>query len=189
MTLDRVFDASVLLNILGTGSPEQLLETLSFDAYRTDQALKEVVRDPRDGSDPKLLLDSFQSRGLLLSVVLSGNALRSFVDLVTAPPPDGLGDGEAATLAFAEHRGAVAVIDERKATRIAGSRGIAVESTVDLLRRPEVEAAFATAERRQLLFGALRNARMRVPAEHFDWVHDTLGPELARQCPSLRRRR
>lgn len=189
MTVERVFDASVVLNLLGTGSPEQLLEALSFESLCTEQALREVTRDPRDGSNPELFLRSLDSRGLMQRVALSGDVLATFVDLVSAPSPNGLGDGEAATLAYAQHNGSIAVVDERKAVRIADQRGIPIESTVDLLRRPDVEAAFTTAESRQLLFGALRNARMRVPAEHFEWAHDTLGPELASQCPSLKRRR
>ena len=64
-----------------------------------------------------------------------------------APAPDGLGDGEAAAIAVAAHRGLDIALDDRKARRIIGGRFPRLQMfwTVDLLRAPSLAAVLGAA--------------------------------------------
>jgi len=57
--------------------------------------------------------------GLISLVQLSASGFEVFLELTGAILPDDLGDGEAATTAQSFDIGAIPVVDERKATRIA----------------------------------------------------------------------
>lgn len=66
----------------------------------------------------------------LLMLDLAGNdELETFIDLTAD-----LDDGEAMTLALAVHRGCTVVTDDRKAARIATSRGVELRATLDLVK-------------------------------------------------------
>jgi predicted nucleic acid-binding protein len=121
---------------------------------------------------------------------MGAGALNVFIDLVGADPRYGLGDGEAATIALADSLSVAAVLDDRKASRVAGERfaHLTVYSTLDLLSRPQVVDALGMTRLAEAVFDALRYARMRVPHRFDGWVRELIGPERAAQCPSLKRR-
>ena len=101
----------------------------------------------------------------------------------------GLDDGEAATIAVAiEHFGeAVAVIDEKKASRIFLNRWsdrVTVD-TVTLLAQADNRLSLDKNILADACFSALIHARMRVSREAIDWVIDLIGADRADRCPSL----
>ena len=112
-----------------------------------------------------------------------------FGDLVIGPATETLDDGEAATIAYAEERGIVPVIDERKARRICAQRFTRLRplSTVDLFAAADVETSLGRRALADAVFQALRTARMRVLPQHIDWVVALIGADRVPQCPSLPR--
>jgi predicted nucleic acid-binding protein len=99
-----------------------------------------------------------------------------------------LGDGEAATIAFAHHNQFAAVLDERKARRVASERFPQTElvSTVGILRLNEVVDAMAD-DLPDAVYSALSSARMRVLGSDAAWVVECVGIERARACHATRR--
>ena len=117
-----VVDASVAINLLGTGRSADLLRILDRKVLIDELALKEVTSDPFTKLPGRDAMEALVRSGLISPAQLSASAFETlFLGLTGASPPDDLGDGEAATIAQSFDIGAVPVIDERKATRIAQS--------------------------------------------------------------------
>jgi predicted nucleic acid-binding protein len=182
-----VIDASVAINLLGTGRPADLLRMLNRRVLIDELALEEVTSDPFSRLPGREAIEALIRSGLISSVQLSASAFEVFLDLTGATPPDDLGDGEAATIAQSFDIGAVPVIDERKATRISLSLrpNHPILHTIDILASSAVTAASSRQELGDLVHAALFHARMRVPIPCRDWVRSVIGPERARSCPSL----
>ena len=124
--------------------------------------------------------------GLMQVVALSPDDEALFLSLVSGPTSETLDDGEAATLACAERLGACAVIDERKATSLAGRRlpHLEICTTCDLLLGPNVRGRLGDLGLANALFAALNDARMRVPDCHAATIVCLLG-ERAAACRSI----
>jgi predicted nucleic acid-binding protein len=186
-----VLDASVIINLLATGAAAEILGSLRLRAIIEETTLQEVLHNPRDGKAAPLLLNELSSMNLLQFETMNADALDIFLDLVGAPIPDDLSDGEAATIAHAATTGRAAVIDERKATRIAKTNYAQVTlcSTLDILSCSRVIEALGAAAISSAVFDATNYARMRISSEFADWVREILGPERAAACRTLRRLR
>ena len=182
-----VLDASVLINILGTGSPDAVLRAVNRAVLVDEIALREVTIDPCTGKSPTDLLVRLQTSGLIEVIKMNDDAYNLFIGLTGAGPPDDLDDGEAATLAQAAQRGYVAVIDEKKATRIAGVLfpEVVLLNSLDLLAAPELLQQSGRDGLADILYLALCNARMRVPSSQRAWIVNLLGVVRAQECPSL----
>lgn len=181
-----VLDASVALNLLGTGQAARVLQVLGRKVVMDEHAIKEIIYDPSSGAPSEHAIATLATAGLIKRHRLTTDAYELFLELTGATPPDDLGDGEAATIATATHAHAIPVIDERKARRIIATRttGAAVLHTIDLFSCPAVVNAFAR-ELGDIVYGALRHARMRVPDDCRKWVLSVVGLERAKECPSL----
>jgi Predicted nucleic acid-binding protein, contains PIN domain len=182
-----VIDASVAINLLGTGNPADLLRMLQRKVLIDEVALNEVTSDPYTKCSGRDAMETLARTGLIFPARLSDLAFETFLELTGATPPDDLGDGEAATLSQAFDIGAVPVIDERKATRIAVLRRPKhpILHTIDLLGCSTIAAALSKRELGDVIYAALTHARMRVPIECRDWVCNMIGLERAKSCPSL----
>jgi hypothetical protein len=183
-----VLDASVLINLLGSRMARQILAALGVPSVVEETTLLEVLVDPQDGSSATPAIDDLILSGSLLCERMDDDGLTSFISLVGAEPPDDLGDGEAATLAHALRRSATAVIDERKATRIARTQfpNLNVCSSLDIFACSRVVEALGADALSDALFGAVKFARMRVSVEYDDWVRGIPGPQRIAECRSLR---
>ena len=181
-----VLDASVALNLLGTGQAARLLQALGRKVVMDEHAIKEIIFDPSNGASGEHAIAALTAANLITRHRLTTNAYELFLELTGAIPPDDLGDGEAATIATATYAHAIPVIDERKARRIVSTRtpGTPVLHTIDLLACPAVVNAFAH-QIGDIVYGALRHARMRVPDDCRPWVLSVVGLERAKECPSL----
>jgi predicted nucleic acid-binding protein len=185
---DLMVDASVLINILGTGRSEIILRALDRTVKIDEIALGEVTIDPFTMKSPTVILGNLREMNLIETVSLSKDAYEIFIGLTGSDPPDDLGDGESATLAQAVSCKCTAVIDERKATRIAKTQfpNVVLLNSLDLLAAPEM---FETHQREmvaEVIYQALRNARMRVRQTERAWIVALLGNDRASECPSLR---
>lgn len=182
-----ILDASVLINLLGTGLSDALLKSLNRVVVVDEVALREVTIDPFSRKDPTEVLDRLCENGLIEVVGMSSETYDLFIDLTGADPPDDLDDGEAATLAQAALGDCVAVIDEKKATRIAGVHfpNVIVLNSLDLLTSIELLQLNGQDGIAEMVYLALRNARMRVAPSERQWIFDLLGDDRAKECPSL----
>lgn len=189
MNSDSALDASVCINLLGTGEMPVILRALwPRRCFAVDHVFREVSRDPLDLPTAEPPLAGLVKDGLIFLEKLSPPQVVTMLELAGATEPDDLDDGEAATIAFCHHAGTTAVVDEAKARRVCRTRfpAIRVQSTLDILRCPEVAVALPGTRLAEAVFSALRVARMRVPPEHLDWVRDLIGSARVAECPSLR---
>ena len=184
-----VLDASAVINLLGTSHAASLLRALARTSVVEQTAWREILRDPLTGKSAAEPLKALVGAGLLERQQLATEAVPVFLDLALAPPPDGLDDGEAATLAHAAHIGGTAVIDEKKAIRICGEKlpKLRVVSTLDLLSHRVVAQALGRPTLADAVYSALKKSRMRVPVEFRRWVLQWIGKDRASDCPSLGR--
>ena len=118
-----------------------------------------------------LLMRRLTGEGVLKLAAMDDVQLEHFVNLVGAPTPDDLGDGEAATLAIALPRGCVA-IDEKKARRIAARDydALRVYCSLDVFCCDIVADALGNRFIADSVASALALGRMRVPPGWRDYV-------------------
>jgi len=182
-----VADASVIINLNATGCADSILKALPNPVVMSSIAADEVSQGHKHGHSSSLVLAKLMSEGHLGIHPLGEGAEEHFNQLVAGTASDTLDDGEAATIAHALERQAIAAIDERKANRICANKypSLAVIATTDLFAHPSVEAALGRNLLADSLFNALRNARMRVPFHQTEWVVSLIGQERAGICTSL----
>jgi predicted nucleic acid-binding protein len=133
------------------------------------------------------LLNELVASNFVKIVHLDDDGMESFEQLVVGPAAKTLDDGEAATIAFAVSRNAIALIDERKANRICAERfsTLRVGCTVDIFTHPNVERALGRKRLGDAVFNALYQGRMRVLPHHVEWVVELIGADRAASCTSL----
>jgi predicted nucleic acid-binding protein len=182
-----VLDTSVVLNVLASGDAARLLKSLEYTFWVPSQVLREVTSEPNPSVGERNSLRSLLNLGLIRETRPDGDTLETYLSLVSAPPPNGLEDGESAAIAVAESLGSAVALDDRKARRIATARRPthAPISSVELFKSLDGHASFNSGELSTLVFNALHHARMRVPHEHGQWVANLIGAELASRCASL----
>src|ERR1700752_2831367 len=86
-----VVDASVAINLLGSGSPAELLRALQRPLVMEETARDEGCRNPADGRPAREALDKLVDTGLLAYARLSEEAYIVFTELTSAEPPNDLG--------------------------------------------------------------------------------------------------
>lgn len=161
-----VLDTSVWINLLATEATETILGALALPCYAPEQVMTELKRHPVTGAvfsaqDHPLR----QSSPSIKIILLEGQELELFLEIVGAPTSDALGDGEAAAIAVAAFRGLDLVIDDRKARRILRERFSQIRThwTVDLLRAHPVVSALGRRAAAECLAKAQRFGRMHMP--------------------------
>lgn len=186
-----VLDASVVINLLATDRCGELLAALPGYCLIETAVRQEVYRLPGGTGDVGQVLDSLEAKQLLETRELGAQGLEDFEAITEGPIRDTLGDGEAATLALAAEIGAMAVIDENKATRIAGEKyqhePITLLHSLDLFACQAVQQRFRD-DLPGMVLRALQFARMRVPIAFEGWVLALIGPEEFQRCTSIRLR-
>ena len=184
-----VADASTIINLIATGCAPSIFRAVPNRMVVTEVIPVELNSGRARGRKDAGRLQELVSGGHLEVVRLGDVGWRHFEDLVTGPSTETLDDGEAATIAYAVERGATAILDERKATRICNVRfpRLRLASTVDILLHANVRDALGEQGLGDALFAALREARMMVFPHHREEVVRSIGRERAALCPSLPR--
>lgn len=182
-----VCDASFWINLVATCRAEPLLRAIEAPLVITDVALGELERGRAKGRMTAGAVNALITQGLVGVVRCAKEDEELFLSLVVGSAAETLDDGEAATLVYAARSSITAVIDERKATSLSASRfpSLDVWSTLDVLLRNSVVAAFGYSEISDAIFRALTGARMRVPPHRLQDVVELLGAERVIHCPSL----
>ncbi len=169
-------DASVIINLTGSGLADEILNRLGRPILIAKQALNEFKRNPRNGDTSHNVIKSLKQLNRITIHELSEIQFGSFLALTAAPSPDDLGDGEAATLASATGIGA-AVIDEAKALRIAARDfpQLKVYSTLDLICCDQIIRTLGKSFVATAVFDSIVHSRMRVPFAWKPWICNLLG--------------
>lgn len=184
-----VADTSVVINLNDSRRSDVILDVLPNRFLLVEQVLWELEAGR---SDDYLNFDSLSvliARGKAEVVELVEPETRidgSFVNTVT----DGsLGNGEAATIAFAQDRGEIALVDDRKAVRIGAERfgDLSLGFSLDLLAQRDVKSTLGCQGLNDAIVNAVYVGRMRVPTEWVGWVVNVIGRERASMCSSLTR--
>ncbi|SMD15120.1 hypothetical protein [Rhizobium sp. RU36D] len=181
-----VLDASVLINLIGSGYCERILAALTVPIRVSDYAAAEILGG---GHEDAVVMRGLLDTGMVHRDPMSPAASILFEDLVSGETNETLGDGEAATIAIANDTGAIAVIDEKQGWRIAKIRSSSLQlaTTVDILALPSVHQSLGDGALAQAIKSALVNARMQVRDHQLDWVVGCIGVEAASACTSLAR--
>lgn len=184
-----VLDSSVVINLLATGHSHAIFRALAIPIIVTENVVDEIGRGEASGRGHYDLLKAAINDQIIQVQKLDEAALEHFFALVSGRTSDTLGDGEAATLALAYCNGFSAVIDEKKATRIAAERfkTLRLATTVDILAHQSAKESLGEPLIAESTLQALRLARMQVREHQFDWVVRLIGLDKASDCPSLRR--
>ena len=159
-----ILDASVLINLLGCGEPVAVLEGLGDKCLMEQRTLKEVRRHPIPGFSHLEPLHALLSSGTLEEVRMNDAEYEIYLTLVSGPLGTRLDDGESAALALLGRASSI-VLDERKARRRAGTHGVTVASTLQLLVTSGQRQAWSVQKVRNLVVSARQHARMGVPKE------------------------
>lgn len=184
-----VADASVAINLIATGFAASILEALPNRFAVVKEVALELENGRRQGRNDADALNTLLAAGRVDLVQLGNPGIEYFTSLVSGSAAETLDDGEAATIACALEYNATALIDERKANRICAERygALTIGCTIDVLAHNRVEAALGHGRLSDGVFNALYCGRMRVLAQHVNWVINLIGPERAAQCVSLPR--
>lgn len=182
-------DASVVINLLATGHAASILRALAIPVVIADNVVREIERGTMNGRQEFDFLARMIDDQVVCVAELEGEALETFFDLVSGNASESLGDGEAATLAFAYRTGCSAAIDEKKATRLAADRfgSLRLATTVDILAHDAVRTSLGETMLADATLQALRLARMQVREHQFDWIARLIGTENVETCSSLKR--
>ncbi len=182
-----VADASVIININGTGHATDIIRAIPHAFTVTENACAELEVGSRTGHDDYVRLLELIDAGIVRRVSLGTTGLTVYESLIDGSTVRTLDDGEAATIAHAHEMSGIALIDERKARWLCAASfpKLAIVPTVELLMHDAIATALGTDRQADAIVNALRRARMQVPPEHVAKVCALIGPERAAQCASL----
>ena len=188
-TAPVVADTSVVINLNATGCSEAILGALPNRCVVVEAVSLELQTGRRTGRGDVDALAVLIQRHFVEQAQLGDAGMSHFASLVSGSAAETLDDGEAATIACAIERSAVALIDDRKAIRICAERfpNLTVGCTVDVLAHRHVQAALGRLLA-DAVFNALDRGRMRVPEQYARWAVDLIGKERAALCHSLPKR-
>lgn len=179
-------DASTVINLNATGFAREVIQAIPNRLVVLDAVASELHEGRRRGRRDDLLSELVAAR-VVEVVELDDSSGIHFEKLVVGAAATTLDDSEAATIAYAYSHHAVAIIDERKATRLCAEMypTLRVGSTVDILAHPSVEKRMGKRMLAEAVFNALQNGRMRVFPRNVEWVVKLIGQERAAGCASL----
>lgn len=181
-------DTSTVINLNATGCVDAILSVIPNRVLVVDVVRGELEDGRARGRTDADRLDALVADALVEVVTLDEAALSDFERLVVGPAAKTLDDGEAATIAYAAAHGAIALVDERKGTRLCSELfpDMPIACTGDILAHPEVLRGLGKDALADAVFNALDQGRMRVFPRHVDWVVELIGPSRAARCKSLR---
>ena len=161
-------DACVLINLLATGRFEEIAGGIGLKMAVAQRVAAEAIflLRPDTGEREPIGLQQYIDAGLLSVLSLETDQERSLFVAYAAE----LDDGEAMSLALAECRHLALATDDRKARRLISEQHLSLElwSTVDILKRWEVERHITKDEMRRALELITARASFRLKPSHPD---------------------
>ena len=160
-----VLDASMLINLLATQECSAIVAALGVRCVTPEQALAEITKDPITRQPFPNRERALQRLSAVGVHILSGDHYERFLAIAGAAPPNGLGDGEAASLATAIALRFGICLDDGKARRICSEmypEGTIVWSA-DLIAHARVVKALGKVRATSCYDHARQFGRMRTP--------------------------
>jgi predicted nucleic acid-binding protein len=187
VSVPLVVDTSAVINLVASGYAPEIIRALPNRLLVVDAVPAELRLGQAQDRISFEQLRELSRAGLIEAVSLNEAELVVFEELVIGSASETLDDGEAATIACAVRRGFVAIIDEKKATRICGVRfpALVLASSVDLFTHGAVIERLGHSKLAEGVFNSLRDARMSVLPHHLDIVVHLIGESRAAECLSL----
>lgn len=160
-----VLDASMLINLLATQECGAILHALAVSCVAPEQALAEVTKDPVSKQRFSERKSVAARLAPLKAYALSGEAYEQYLTLAGAPPPNGLGDGEAACIAAVGALGYTICLDDAKARRICAETfpTIAMLWSAELIGHARVVKTLGKKRSDECFHQAKHFGRMRTP--------------------------
>jgi predicted nucleic acid-binding protein len=180
-------DTSTVINLNATGCAQEIIQAIPNKVVVLDAVASELHEGRRRGRRDADLLGELVTARVIEVVELDDHSGIHFEKLVVGAAAMTLDDGEAATIAYAVSHQGIALIDERKATRLCAEMypALQVGCTVDILAHISVRRTLGKEKLSSAVFNALRDGRMRVLPQHLKWVVDLIGADRAAECSSL----
>ena len=175
-----VADASVLINLIHSGSFAGMVSAAGMSLCATGQVLRELQAGDAE-------FDSGRLRSALAGVErveLSSKAHGEYRQLTQGQLEHSLDDGEAETIAYAHDLSLPALMDERKGIGFCEQKGIDFFTSVDVFRRA-LKGGLGRAAVAEAVYRALKDGNMGVRPEDLCWVASLIGKQRAKSCPSL----
>lgn len=182
-----IVDTSAVINLIATGCALTIISAVPNRVVVVDVIPAELETGRARGRKDSDGLAELVAACLVEVVTLGDIASQYFEELVVGPAAATLDDGEAATIAYAAEHAGIAVLDEKKATRLCAQRfpELRLGCTVDILAHPEVQVSLGRETLADAVFKALYHGRMRVFSHHVEWVVGLIGTDQAAVCASL----
>ncbi|RPJ85672.1 MAG: hypothetical protein EHM18_09790, partial [Acidobacteria bacterium] len=179
-----VADASAVINLIATQYAARIIAALPSRLVVVDAVVSELESGRSRGRTNADALSELTAAGLVEIVQLGDAAMQHFEQLIEGPAVMTLDDGEAATIGYCVAHGGIAIIDERKASRICGQRfpELRIGCTVGILAHPAVQRGLGDAGLAEAVFNALLDGRMRVFPNWVEWVVTLIGEERPAMC-------
>jgi predicted nucleic acid-binding protein len=173
-----VLDASVLINLLGSGEAAAILAGVGHVSLVEQRTLREVLRHPIHGLQLLPALEDLKHRDLLQEVRMTDEEYETYLQLVSGPLGGRLGVGESAAIAIST-RAACLILDDRKARRTASEHPTApaVVSTLRLVLSSAARQRWPLARARASVSSARRHAKMGVLREELPLLAELLGED------------
>lgn len=180
-----VLDTSALINLHACSYGERVLQALPNDIVIPKTVAEELEKETSRKGGERSFLTSMAAKKALTVADMTDDEYELFGNLVAGPPS--LDDGEAATIAIAATRTLHPVIDERKGRICAAAPPFSLRPSwsLDLLDHPGVVKSLGDQAAQDAIYLALRDGRMRVPAQRSDDVIVRIGLGRALECSSL----
>lgn len=180
-----VLDTSALINLHACTYGERVLQALPNDIVIPSTVAEELEKETSRKGGERSFLASMSEKKALTIADMTDEEYELFGNLVSGPPS--LDDGEAATIAIAATRTLHPVIDERKGRACAAAPSFSLRPSwsLDLLDHPSVVASLGDQAAQDAIYLALRDGRMRIPAERSEAVIARIGLRRALDCSSL----
>ena len=185
-----VADTSVIINLVASGIPEQLLSHISNPIYVVDEVLPELGKGSEKGCHDADVLNKLIDDGVVTRVSLNDEGWEHFGNLVSGRAKTSLDDGEAATLAYCAVHKTIPIIDERKANKVCKEQFTYLKpiSSAAVFKIAGQGKNIHEVQLSKAVYNALSIGRMFVMHHHLEWIVDTIGPEKAANCNSLSKR-
>jgi predicted nucleic acid-binding protein len=168
-----ITDASVLINIVASRVPDEILSGVGLKFVVCPDVLKEVklLRDRETGEEHLIDLSAYFENGQLdLIELVSDEEFELLVDYASLM---GSGDGEAMCFALAESRGLCVAIDDGRAIRRALRKcpDFKTIGTLDVLAMWQKENSISPEAMNAVLIAIERFARYRPSVSHprYEW--------------------
>lgn len=185
--LPLVADTSVIINLVASGIPEQILSGINNPIYVVDEIIPELDRGSKKGCAGADILTKLINNGIVTRVSLNDKGWEHFEKLVCGSAKTSLDDGEAATLAYCAVHQVIPIIDEKKANKVCEEQypNLKPISSASIFKLAEINGLINEELLSEAMHRALTEGRMRVLEPHIEWVINLVGPVKAANCNSL----